>query len=235
MKYDNPDRRDMLAAEYVLGTLRGAARRRFERLMRDDPAARDAVARWEAHLNPLVEAVPPVTPRTQVWRAIEREIGAGDARTVRGSRGLWESLGFWRGFGLAAAAAAVVLLVYIAARPPLPSAETLAVLEDQGGHAAFVATAVEGRPRLALRAVVARAPEAGRVYELWLLPKGGAKPRALGLLPASGVADFELAPDDRAALPTADGLAISLEPAGGSPTGLPTGPVLFKGAVLAAR
>lgn len=35
MNYRNPERIDRLAAEYALGTLRGPARRRFERLLRD--------------------------------------------------------------------------------------------------------------------------------------------------------------------------------------------------------
>ena len=42
-----------LAAEYVLGTLRGRARARFERVLREDARARERVALWERALSPL--------------------------------------------------------------------------------------------------------------------------------------------------------------------------------------
>ena len=238
MKYDDPELRERLAADYALGTLAGPARRRFQRLMREDPALAEAVARWEMRLNPLVEALPPVEPPARLWRAIEHEIGAGRRAAPKAPAapaGLWHSLGFWRGLGVAATALAAALALYIAITPPEVGPIPLAVLEDSAGHAAWLVAAEPRVRRLAIRVVAAEQPAAGRVYELWLLPKGGAKPRPLGLLPAEGPATLELAPGDAAALAGAVGLAISLEPAGGSPTGLPTGPVLFKGAVLAAR
>jgi anti-sigma-K factor RskA len=190
-------------------------------------------------LNPLVEALPPVEPPPEIWRKIERRIARPPAPSGRWAAEiwaeLWHSLGFWRGFGLAAGAVALLLAIYLGERPPMGGHEPVAVLEDTGGRAAWLVAAEPRARRLSVRLVAAERAPAGRVYELWLLPKGGAKPRPLGLLPAEGPAALELAPEDAAALAGADGLAISLEPAGGSPTGLPTGPVLFKGAVLAAR
>jgi len=47
MRYEAPDLLDQLAGQYVLGTLRGRARRRFERVIENNPAARAAVQRWE--------------------------------------------------------------------------------------------------------------------------------------------------------------------------------------------
>src|SRR5262245_1493382 len=75
MKYENPELRDRLAAEYALGTLRGAARRRFQRLMKDDPALRDLTLQWEMRLNDMAASVKPVAPRPQVWQAIDRALG----------------------------------------------------------------------------------------------------------------------------------------------------------------
>lgn len=238
MKYDDPELRERLAADYALGTLAGPARRRFQRLMREDRALAEAVARWEMRLNPLVEALPPETPPAHLWRAIEREIGVArraPAKAQAVPAGLWHSLGFWRGLGIAATGLAAVLAFYIAFAPPQVGPMPLAVLEDAAGRAAWLVAAEPRARRLSIRLVAAERPAAGRVYELWLLPKGGAKPRPLGLLPGEGPATLDLAPEDSAALAGADGLAISLEPAGGSPTGLPTGPVLFKGALVAAR
>ena len=71
---------------------------------------------------------------------------------------------------------------------------------------------------------------AGRALELWALPEGR-DPRSLGVVSASGVARIALAGPADLALRQVPALAISLEPAGGSPTGKPTGPVLYTGGV----
>jgi len=233
MRYDDPELRDRLAAEYALGSLRGAARRRFERLAQADGALAALAESWALRLNPLVEAVPPVAPPRRMWRGIARAIGPAPPAGFRlGS--LWGSIGFWRGLALAASAVAAILLVYIgiAGRLAPPEAVALAVLEDQAGHAAFVATAAPDR--LVLRAVAAAPVPADRSYQLWLIPRAG-KPRPLGLVAGEGAVRIALSPPLAAALPQAAALAVSLEPRGGSPTGLPTGPVLYKGALLARR
>jgi len=71
MNYNRPELLDRLAAEYVLGTLRGRALGRFERLVRELPAARAAVQAWEQRLATLATSVPPVAPPAQVWGRIE--------------------------------------------------------------------------------------------------------------------------------------------------------------------
>ena len=65
-----------------------------------------------------------------------------------------------------------------------------------------------------------------RSRELWALPDGAA-PVSLGLMPASGSARLALDDRQRAALAAATKVAVSDEPAGGSPTGAPTGDVLY--------
>ena len=64
-----------LAAEYVLGTLRGRARQRFETLMQDDRELANAVRAWEDWLTPLSERVQPVEPPERVWRALNADFG----------------------------------------------------------------------------------------------------------------------------------------------------------------
>src|SRR5512134_2407348 len=102
MNYDRPDLLDRLAAEYVLGTLRGRARRRFERLQRDLPAARGAVAAWEARLNALGRVVPPTAPPRRVWDAIaaRTESTHGAPSTPRRWTWLRAALGFAFGAAL---------------------------------------------------------------------------------------------------------------------------------------
>ena len=77
--YTKPELRDRLAAEYVLGTLRGRARARFESLLRYDPSLRRTVAEWEASITPLAAAASEIAPPARVWQAISRRI-AGTAR-----------------------------------------------------------------------------------------------------------------------------------------------------------
>ena len=70
MDYGRPELADRLAAEYVLGTLRGPARRRFQTLLGAHPALRNATRRWEEQLAPLAGSVAPVAPRDKVWAGI---------------------------------------------------------------------------------------------------------------------------------------------------------------------
>jgi len=241
MNYDRPELRDRLAAAYALGTLRGAARRRLERLMSSDATLAAAVEDWQRRLNPLVEALPPVDPPARVWAAIEREIAATTlteqtvTRLPAGDASIaLRTIALWRNFAIAATAIAAALAIYIAVERPEPgdAIAPIAVLNDDAGHAAFVASTA----RLSTRLVIARVGAgtgAGpqRSYQLWLLPHGGARPRSLGVIPDLRQTVFELSVENAKGLVDADGIAISLEPAGGSTTGLPTGPILFKGPV----
>ena len=70
----NEKLRDRLAAEYVLGTLKGGARRRFEYWLKNDFMLRQAVTEWQERLSPLSEFAPPVQPPQQVWNRINQRI-----------------------------------------------------------------------------------------------------------------------------------------------------------------
>jgi anti-sigma-K factor RskA len=80
---------------------------------------------------------------------------------------------------------------------------------------------------LSVRTAARAKPPAGRTYELWALPKNG-NPVSLGVLPQQeGSSQRVLTPLQREALSRSEKIAVSVEPAGGSPTGQPTGPVVF--------
>lgn len=233
MNYADAELRERLAAEYALGTLRGPARRRFERLMREDQSLRHLVARWEGRINPLAEWVRPVAPPPRVWDAVARGIG-GAQEAGAGERGsllsrLWNSLDLWRGVGMTAAAATIALIVYVAAlhQPAAPS--HIAVLSDRNGQPAWIASIDEDSGALRLRPIAVPPTEPGKSLELWLLPPVG-DPRSLGLIKATGYA-AKMTYGQATAL-ASGGLAVSLEPQGGSPTGRPTGPVLWSGRVV---
>jgi len=220
---DNPDLIDRLAAEYVLGTLRGPARQRFERWRSTSRQVDEHCAAWEQRLLPMLRRLKPVAPPAHVWQQIERRLNLS-APARRSSA--------WRALAVAASLLLVVAL------------GTLWYWRTLGpGHVAQVATISEpsgttvwqvdiyGRPGEARRLIVRASGFATRPvdhdYELWALPKGGA-PVSLGVLPyVQARTQRALTSAQQQALRSAAQLAVSLEPAGGSPTGQPTGAIVF--------
>jgi anti-sigma-K factor RskA len=229
---DRSDRLDALAAEYALGTLSARARRRLARVSRTDPVVARAIGAWETRLAALAESIPGVTPPPRVWTAIRTRLGLpGDDLPARADgTDWWKSLGLWRGLTVAASALALVLAVALLAPRPDRGEETIViVLAGQDAKPALVASADRAGRFLTIKPIAPVSVAADRALELWVLPQGG-DPRSLGLIPASGIARVPLAPAG-VALQEIPALAVSLEPAGGSPTGKPTGPVLYSGAV----
>lgn len=211
-----------LAADYVLGTLRGPARRRLER-WRGASALLDERCRfWEEGLMPLLAAVKRLQPPARVWESIRARLDL-PARRPGGRARL---------YALAASVLVVAslgaLLLWRTLAPP--QATAVATISAPSGTLMWQVE-VYGAPgataRLSVRAGTLAAPPAGRDYELWALPKGGA-PVSLGLLPyRHGAARRTLTLTQQRALASAAQLAVSVEPPGGSPTGQPTGAVVF--------
>lgn len=227
--YKNPQLRDRLAAEYVVGTLRGRARARFESLQRYDPGLRRIVAEWEARLTPLSAAAGEIAPPARVWQAVARRIGA--ARGGRSRAGL----AFWRGLAVASTAFVLILAAFIGVAPrPEPPMAMVAVMNDEKGQPALV---VSWPPMKAMRdpyvriKVVQEHPvmAPGTTWEMWMLPQGKDAPVSMGLIGIDADQTMKLRPALASRMEGAWGLAMSVEPKGGSPTGKPTGPVIFKG------
>ncbi|MGH8272736.1 MAG: anti-sigma factor [Gammaproteobacteria bacterium] len=228
MNYDKPQLRDLLAGEYVLAQLRGRARARFERLVSARSDYARAVVGWEERLAPLAAGMPPMSPPERVWRRIKREI-VRDGRSVSGSA---RRRSLWPGFavaGVAAAAFFVMLGLYLARPAPVQGPGEVAVIARQGAPR-WVVT-LRGN-HMHMLVVGQAAPPAGKSYQLWMLPGGGGKPVSLGILPTSGKAGKTLSAALLKRLEGAKGLAVSLEPHGGSPTGQPTGPVVSTAQLL---
>jgi anti-sigma-K factor RskA len=230
MNYLRPELLDALAAQYVLGTLPRAARDRLARLARDDETVAAAVRSWENRLLPLAESMPPVSPPERVWPAILQRIGV---EHEPGS--IWDNLSLWRGLALTGFATAMALTIVLLAPRPDTSMEALvAVLAAPDARPVLVASADRSGRTLTIKAIAPMEPVADRVLQLWSLPAQG-NPRSLGLIPALGagsrVVRLDLPASAGQALQNIPALAISLEPPGGSPTGLPTGPVLYSGPV----
>ena len=226
MDYGRSELADALAADYVIGTLRGGARRRFEALLPAHVELRHATAAWRDRLMPLTAVIAAVQPSSEVWRRISDRLEAGRAApaTNTGSR-----LAFWRGLTAFASVAAIGLAVLLA-NPRAVAPPVLVVLAATNDAASgtqstpIVASISGDGTTLVTRPIVPVALRPDRSLELWAVPKDGV-PRSLGVLPAgSGTVALR-----GRVLAGVDTLAVTLEPLGGSPSGAPTGPIVYAG------
>lgn len=228
---DRAARLEALAAEYALGTLPPRARRRLAAQAQDDARVATAIRIWEYRLAGLAEAVPAVTPSPRVWEGIRERLGLADARAADRKEPWWRGLALWRGLAVAGFALAAILGVLVASLGPRGETDAVVVvLAGPDARPALVATAGRASRTLLVKTVGAAPVDPSRTLELWALPQG-ANPQSLGVLPRGDLARVTLrAPADEA-LRNVPTLAVSLEPVGGSPTGQPTGPVLYTGPV----
>jgi anti-sigma-K factor RskA len=230
MNVNDPNLREILAGEYVLGTLRGAARRQFEKDLAKDPLLRRLVEDWEAKFAPLVEALPPVEPPARVWRAVESRLGeAAEKKTS-----WWSRIEFWRPFGMAASTALALLLIYVGVQPPHRSIHPryVSVLMDQKSHPMFMVKVMPATKEIVAQVINPPVMGPDRSCELWMLPGKDQAPISMGLLPMQGRKTMKLSDPMFEKLTKSSGLAVSMEPAGGSPTGVPTGPVMYQGSLM---
>ena len=226
----NPELVERLAAEYVLGTLRDGARRRFDTLLARHASMRRVVEQWQDRLCPLAQFAPAEAPRQQVWDNIARATGIAP-RPAGWMARLRESLSFWRGLGLASSALAMVLAaVLLTQQAGVEAPSFVAMLANDQSQPVAVVTGDARHHRLTVKLVTPQTVAADRSLELWAVPKQG-NPRSLGLLAADGSITLPLPAD--ATPDTVPLLAVTVEPKGGSPKADgPTGPIVFKGAWL---
>ena len=222
MKTANRELLDRLAAEYVLGTLRYRARRRFERWLRSSPQVGALVSAWEDRLAGLEPPLKAVNPPPAVWTSIESQLGL---RAVARRPAL-------RWLGVAAAVLFFALVGLFALpdfglKVPQLAATQSSLIEADPQTIYWRVEVLGDHQELRVHVDKVHDLPPGKAHELWALPEGGGAPVSLGLLPHTGDHHRVLNSTQRAALAGAKQLAVSLEPSTGSPTGLPTGPVLF--------
>lgn len=225
----NEPLREKLASEYVLGTLKGGARRRFEAWLKNDAALRRSVAEWQDRLHPLAQFSPAAQPSPQVWRAIETKLQLNSRRAFW--LGLREDLSFWRGLGMASTALVIVLVSLLMSRQPeqiIPTANYVATLTDDKAQPIAVVTGDIKHHQLIIKVLAQQSIGADKSLELWAVPKVG-NPRSLGLVVENGIMTLQL--PENTTPESVPLLAVTLEPKGGSPNpNGPTGPIVFKGA-----
>lgn len=219
-----PEDRDALAAELALGVVDESERAAAATLAERDPAFRQLVRDWEERLAALSAMSPSVEPPPTLWPLIEAEIGRHRPGTAKPG-GILASLWFWRGWAVAATAAALALAAALFLLPPAgeaPGGRYVALLAAPDRPGGFLATVDLAEGQLLVTPLDGGGEDGARVPELWLV--SGPAPVSLGLIGGGA----------RLALPSAARqpgvtLAVSLEPPGGSPTGQPTGPVIYQG------
>jgi len=226
-----------LAAEFVLGTLRGGARRRFNTWLQTDPHLQQIVREWQAHLMPMMEFSTSKVPQVQVWHNIEKQLKLGAQRGQKAFFQFLQELQFWRGLSLVASAALILMAVFVF-KPQdsgLPAEMYVATLSDDKAQPIAVISSDSKRRQVLLRFVNRPQVASNQSLELWSISKEG-KIRSLGLVDNVANAAAKTGEVLRINLPdgltndTPQLLAISLEPKGGSGNPeKPSGPILFKG------
>ena len=199
--------RDLDAAERALGTLprKGESAR-----------ARRARETWELRLAALLRPIEPVPPPPGMFARISERLAHSQTReTLAQTR---RSARRWKGISAIAGLATIGLSLALLAPTLAPKDEAARyvaiVTADEGGAPGMIVQFDTGTGIATVVPVLPDAPD-GNVYQMWHVPAGAAKPVSMGLLPGDpSRVDVETGPGDL--------FGISIEPPGGSPTGLPT-------------
>jgi anti-sigma-K factor RskA len=243
MNYLLPERLEALARDYALGTMTGGARRRFERVLRDHATARGAVMQWSGRMAHLAQSVPARQPSDAVWKGLEQRLFPASANKAAEAKAPW-----WKswlptrqllGGALAGLLVAVVLVRQQpewagleAYRDDLPASYVGLLSATPGGPPSVLASSRRQGRQLTVKMLQPITVPAGRVAQLWALPKDGA-PFPVAVVPA-GVAQGKsvaLAMSDTSEklFFTVPRLGISLEAAPAKPGDAPSGDFVLSG------
>jgi anti-sigma-K factor RskA len=229
------EERDVLAAEFVLGSLSAVERADMVFRLRADPELKRAVEGWEARLSPLNDTAMPIDPPEGLEADINRRIAKPGRNRGRVAL-LHRQLRGWQTVSLVTAAIASALAVFIIVRPPAPgsppaaSSRYVAALQSEGPGPAFVAAVDLDRGVVSVRRVEAPG-QSGKSFELWAVGGSRENPVSLGVIEAKlQIPATRLGVPESRIADTVFG--VSLEPEGGSPSGQPTGSVLFTGKLV---
>lgn len=241
---------DGLAAEFVLGSLTPLEREQVNSRRRTDGALRNAIEAWEKRLGTLADGVPGVEPPGHVYPAIVDRLWGQGGGSTKGAPAVPfpRSARRWRRLAVAAAALAACLALLVAwlfhSWPSSPTTFVAQLHRNAAGSTADETAKSAGPPGfvvsldLAARTIkvtpVAARPASRRSYQLWLTEGGSATPIQLGIVPQSEPTTLPWGRQDRPQDLVNATLSISLEPEGGTQTGLPSGPIVFIGKLVPA-
>ncbi len=231
MKYDDPLLREQLAGEYALGSLHGAARARFERLMADDPGLRRLVVEYQEDLTPLSLSAPDVIPPSRLRAALEQATKP-TTRADTAPQKWWQRLGFWRSLATANGliAAALVAVVAVGVLPQEDAESELVyvgVLSDAQSKPGVAVMAYNRPNRLEIAAKTPLPAESGKELRLWIRDRETDQPVFLAAIPADQTT-FEIPDEPWKLLRRAKALVVSLNDVSEAQTA-PGSQVLYEG------
>ena len=232
---NEPEDSDLLAAEYILGTLDVAERVLAGSRIETDPSFARSVASWQDRLAPLIETIPPVAPPDHLFddllvRLFGTQAPIDEVALAR----LKRRVRLWQGTtgGLSAIAAALLAWIgFGGVTSQRPDRFTAVLQQDANAPAMVLDVDVKSR-RLTVTSLAAATP-AGKSYELWIINPAIGSPRSLGLIPAKAATHELLTPYAPAVITDAT-YAVTVEPPGGSPTGQPSGTPILSGRLVSA-
>lgn len=224
MNYDKPELLDKLAAEYVLGTLHGQARLRFERLLRHLQTARTAVAAWNERLQQLAQSIPPIAPPARVWKRITTRLDARHA-AVRSWPMPWLRTLASVVFGVIMGIGAVEMspntfmsLDRLAETEQALPQSYVGLLFDRDGKPSALASTTRHGNRMTLKILRPITTPAGQNLVLWALPRDPSgkalPPMRLGIIPAQGKGELTMSDSAEKLLSNVAQLGVSLEASG---------------------
>lgn len=223
---DDPDDLEQRAGEYVLGTLSSEQRADVEAQLPHDPALRLAVHAWQARLQALNELSTPLEPGPHLWNRIERSLDSRREPAPSGAPRWWQRLVVWQGLAGAGLLTSAVLAVMLIFATPPPT-QYLVVLAAPSDHAAgWVVQASDTRSLRLIPLGTVEVP-AGKVLQFWTKADDWDAPVSLGLVKPGESARVPV--EQLPPLESNQLFELTLERAGGSPTGRPTGPIQFIG------
>jgi anti-sigma-K factor RskA len=260
MDGQDPPSADMLAGEYVLGVLDAEQRREAKQRIERDPGFARLVADWEHRLSPLIDTDGAADVPAHLWPRVRSRLGwaAVDTPRAPARQGVWQSTGFWRAAtGLAAAAALAAIVIgplglfrgedavgpgpiAVEPTPPTPprppvedpdAPKPVTTLARDDGSPGWLASVDPDDGTVLMVPVPSPADADGRIPELWLIAPGESA-KSLGIVSIDRSHTVKVPDTLRRALAKGAVLAITLEPVGGAPQGIATGPIVAKGDIV---
>jgi anti-sigma-K factor RskA len=241
MRYTHPKLLDHLASAYVLGTLQGGARRRFERLRADRIDVQTLVTLWEVRLGELALSIPPQEPSPKVWAAIAARTQEPKAQLAPLDPPSWLGWLVPAGFGFGGLAIGMLAaaVLFVMAPSLFVSSEQIAMrtgerlppsyvglLTDDAGNGKVLVSSLRQGKTMAVKIIgPITEPPLGHMV-LWAHPSEGL-PFAVGSVPSKGTVIANLPATSEKLFFKVSKLSITLETED-APTS-PHGPVLFSG------
>lgn len=223
---DDPRVKEVLAGEYVLGTLSASERDQLDQQRHQDRELDAAIHEWQDALLPLAALATPIEPPPRLWTRLERSLRLGPIEAPWWQR-VWGSLAWWRGLSLGAMSAAAVLAAVLVTQGPVPEARFMVVLVAPQDKVPGWVVQVGDDRRVSLIPLGTMAVPADKALQFWTKADDWQGPVSLGLIQPGKKTQIDLT-----RLPQLQNnqlFELTLEPPTGSPTNRPTGPIQFIG------